>query len=48
MIALKTVIYLSGGGFMFQLVLKELRERYKLSQIELVKKLNLSPSTIGM
>jgi len=33
---------------MFQLVLKELRERYKLSQIELVKKLNLSPSTIGM
>ena len=33
---------------MFQLVLKELRERYKLSQVELAKKLNLSPSTIGM
>ena len=33
---------------MFQLVLKELRERYKLSQAELAKKLNLSPSTIGM
>lgn len=33
---------------MFQLVLKELRERYKLSQVELAKKLNLSASTIGM
>lgn len=33
---------------MFQLTLKELREQYKISQVDLAKRLNVSPSTVGM
>lgn len=33
---------------MFQIVLKELREQYQLSQAELAQKLNISQSTVGM